>query len=332
MAGNAEFYGEGDADPSALEQQRVAIVGYGNLGCPAACNLRDSGVEVVVGGRRGNASAERARADGFRVIDIDEAIATGDVVWLAVPDETVPNLLSPTAPVRPKPGALLVFSSGYCLAYGLVKLPEDVDAVLLAPRMIGGRLRERFEQGEGFYSFISVEQDASGTARARLLALALAFGTLRRGALEIPADTEAALDLFVEQTVGPELGTAILSAFEVGSQLGLPSEALALELYLSGEMAATWQAFAEQGFFRGVRLHGHAASFGGFVRMGDIDADAMKARFRSTLEDITSGRFANRFQEELAAGSPTRELIDAMIDGDDPLTAAENRVRDGKDR
>lgn len=331
MAGTSEFYRESDADLRAVDGQQIAIIGYGNLGRPAACNLRDSGLRVVVGARPDSPSAERARADGHAVLGVETAIAESDVVWLAVPDETAPELLAPTAPVRARPGSLLVFSSGYCLAYELLKLPEDVDVALIAPRMIGSRLRERFERGEGFYSFVSVEQDATGTARARMLALALAFGTLRRGALALSASTEAALDLFVEQTVGPELGMAILSAFEVGSKLGLPPEALALELYLSGEMAATWQAFADHGFFRGVRLHGHAASFGGFVRMGDVDTEEMKARFARTLEDITSGRFAGRFQEELAAGSPTRALIDAMIDGDDPLTAAEDRIRDGRD-
>ena len=327
-----EYYGETDADPAALEGQRVVILGYGNLGRPAACNLRDSGVDVAVALRARSASADRAHEEGFTVISPEAGMESADVLWLALPDETVPELLSPTAPLRPRPGAMLVFSSGYTLAYELVKLPEDLDAVLLAPRMIGGRLRECFTSGEGFYSFVSVEQDATGTAKARLLALASAFGTLRRAALEVPASAEAALDLFVEQSVGPQLGAAVLAAFEVGTAKGLPPEALVLELYLSGEMGATWEAFAERGFFRGVKLHGHAASFGGFVRMAELDTEALKCRFADTLEDITTGRFANRFQEELAAGSPTRELIEAMINGDDPLSAAENRILHGRQR
>jgi ketol-acid reductoisomerase len=311
-----------DAALSALEGQRVAIVGYGHLGRPAALNLRDAGLDVFVASRDEDATAV-ARADRFDVVSIDDAIATADVVWLALPDEVIPEVLSTSAPSRPRPGSVLCFSSGYSLAYGLVKLPEDVDAVLLAPRMLGIKLRELYEAGEGFYSFVGVEQDASGTARARLHALAQAFGTLRRGVIEISAATEAALDLFVEQSVGPYLGAAVLSAFDVGIGHGLPPTALALELYLSGEMARTWQTFADVGFFPGVRLHGHAASFGGFVRMGELDVEAMKCQFAATLEEISSGHFARRFQDELAAGSPTRELIEAMIGGDDPLSRAE---------
>ncbi len=193
--------------------------------------------------------------------------------------------------------------------------------------MIGSRLREIAERGDGFHAFLAVEQDATCTARQRLLALAGAFGALRAGSFELSAASEAALDLFVEQTVGPQLGAAVLSAFEVGAAHGLPPEALALELYLSGEMAATWQSFATHGFYAGVRMHGHASAYGGFVRLSTMDLAAMKDTFAATLREITGGTFARQFQEELAAGSPTAELIEAMVGGDDPLTRAEQAVR-----
>ena len=326
MSSRLSRYGEDDGDITAVAGQRVAVVGYGNLGRPAALNLRDSGLDVFVGSRE-DADAGRAREEGFEVVNVASALSTGDVVWLALPDEVLGEVLDPASGARPKNGSLLCFSSGYPLAFGLVKLADYVDVVLLAPRMIGSHIRRRYEAGEGFYSFVSVEQDASGTARPRLLALAKAFGTLRAGAYEVPAATEAALDLYVEQTVGPLLGAAILAAFEVGSANGLPAEALALELYLSGEMGATWQAFADHGFFPGVRLHGHAAAYGGFVRLADLDQEAMRQRFAATLQDITDGGFARRFQEELESGSPTRVLIEAMLAGDDPLSVAEAAVR-----
>jgi len=326
MTAQLSCYREGDADSQALAGQRVVVAGYGNLGRPMALNLRDEGVEVLVASRP-DGDGERAAAEGFTVLPLEEGIAAGDVVWLALPDEVIPELLAPTAPTRPAPGSLVCLSSGYVLAYELVKLPDDVDAVLLAPRMLGARLRPLYLSGEGFYSFVSVEQDATGTAERRLLALARAVGALKRGGFRCSAAEEAALDLFVEQSVGPQLGAALLAAFEVGTAQGLPPEALALELHMSGEMAATWQAFADHGFFAGVRLHGHTSAFGGFVRLGDIDVEAMKRRFADTLEDIRSGRFARRFQEELAAGSPTSELIDAMVSGDDPLSRAEAAVR-----
>lgn len=317
------FFQEGDGDTADLAGQQVAIVGYGHLGRPAARNLRADGLDVVVGTDRAGARA-LAQEDGFAAVSMAEAISSSDVVWLTLPDEVVPEVLGSTAP---KTGAMLCFPSGYCLAFDLVTPPAGVDVVMLAPRMVGTRIEARVAVGESFYSYCSVERDATGRARSRLLALAKAFGTLRRGAMELSAAEEAAVDLFVEQTVGPYLGASVLAAFEVATGRGLPPEAMVLELYQSGEMAATWEAFASEGFYGGVRLHGHAASFGGFLRIGDIDMDGLKRRFEAILDDIETGSFARRFQEELAAGSPTRALIEAMVKGDDPLTAAEKVVR-----
>src|SRR6202022_1825551 len=115
-----------------------------------------------------------------------------------------------------------------------VSAAADVDVLLLAPRMLGEEVRTRFLDGRGFFSYVSVEQDASGTAEARLLALALACGTLARGAMRLSATQEARLDLLIEQTVGPYLGTAIQLAFDTGVAHGLPPEALVLEMYMSG--------------------------------------------------------------------------------------------------
>ncbi|MGH8989654.1 MAG: NAD(P)-dependent oxidoreductase [Acidimicrobiales bacterium] len=322
----ATWYLEGDADSAALDAQEVAVLGYGNLGRPAALNLRDSGVSVLVGSRE-DGDANRARDDGFEVLSIADAMARCDVLWFALPDEILAGLLTQDDAVQPSPSSLLCFSSGYPIAFGSLRLPDDVDVVLLAPRMVGSRIRALFTEGKGFYSYVSVEQDVTGTARSRLLALAAGFGTLRAGALELSAADEAAVDLYVEQTVGPLLGAAVLGAFEVGTAAGLPPESLALELYLSGEMAATWEEFAEHGFFPGVRLHGRSAAFGGFVRLATLDHVALKKRFADTLADIRSGAFATQFQEELVAGSPTGALIDAMIEGNDPLSRAETAVR-----
>lgn len=325
--GPVRCYHEPDADPEALAGQRIAVVGYGNLGRPAACNLRDSGLDVVVGAGR-LADTERAAADGFVVGPAEKVVEEADVVWLAVPDEAVPSLIGAgEGSLGLRPGALLCLPSGYPVAFGLVELDPALDVVLLAPRMLGERIRSLYLAGEGFVSYVSVVQDASGTAAHRLLALAHAFGTLRAGALEIDARAEAVLDLYVEQTVGPLLGAAVLNAFEAGAAAGLPPEALALELYQSGEMGATWEAFASHGFFPAVRLHGHTAAFGGFTRLGALDQEGMRRRFEETLDDIMSGAFARRLQADAEAGSPVRSLIEAMVGGDDPLSRAEASAR-----
>jgi ketol-acid reductoisomerase len=141
------------------------------------------------------------------------------------------------------------FASGYVLAYGLVSPPPGVDVVLMAPRMSGGLVRHMYLDGPGFWTYLSVEADTSGQGLPRLLALAQAVGSLRRGALMLPAAQEALIDLLVEQTFGVYLGLGIKLAFRVGVEAGLPAEAIVLELYQSGEMAKTIEAFGTDGFW-----------------------------------------------------------------------------------
>jgi ketol-acid reductoisomerase len=219
------------------------------------------------------------------------------------------------------------FASGYVLAYGLVTPPPGVDVLLLAPRMSGGLVRQAYVAGEGFYSCVSVEADVSGMAWERLLGLAAAVGSLRRGAFRLAAAQEALLDLLVEQTFGVYLGLAMQLAFRVGVEAGLPAEALVLELYMSGEMAKTIDAFAVEGFFGSLLNHGLTALYGGFSRTSEVDHEGMELMFRAALDDIRNGGFAVRFQRELADGYPTVKAIRELIAGDDPMTAAEQRVR-----
>jgi len=325
-AGRARFYREADADRSALAGQTVTVVGYGNLGRSMALNLRDSGLRVVVGNIRDDYRAQ-AITDGFDAHDIADAVATGDVVYLLVPDEVIPEVFREQVEPRLRDGAAIVVGSGYVLAYDLIKPPATVDVLLLAPRMLGEEVRRTYTEETGFLSYVSVEQDASGTAKARLLALASAAGSLQRGALELTAQQEALLDLFVEQTVGPYLGTAFQLAFHVGTEAGLPPEALVCELYMSGEMSRTIQTMAEVGFYQSVTWHGLVATYGGFTGTLAIDKDAMLRYFTERLEYIRSGGFARALQEEEAGGYPTLAAIEAITKVANPLTDAEERVR-----
>lgn len=319
-----------DGEVGDLDGLRVAIVGYGNLGQPAALNLRDSGIEVVVGSRD-DEDGGRARGEGFHVLPIREALQAADIAWIALPDEVMSEVLDPLwGDAILRPGSMVCFASGYPLVYSQMALPGAVDVALLAPRMIGRRMRSRFLEGAGFYSFVSVVKDESGYAAKRLLGLAKGVGTLQgtrcSGAFDVAPEVEAALDLFVEQTVGPILGAAVISAFGVGCKGGLPASALALELYMSGEMGATWETFAERGFFSGVRDHGYTAAFGGLLRLGDLDMEEMHQRFESILEDIVSEGFADKLQDDLSNGAPTRMVVEDILRGDDGLSAAERSL------
>jgi ketol-acid reductoisomerase len=325
------FFTLADAAGLDLDGQTAAVLGYGNLGRPMALNLRDAGVRTVVGNRADEYRA-RAEADGFTVLSISDATAVADIAFVLVPDEEMGDCVSCDIALKLRPRAALCFASGYGLAFGHVRPPDGVDILLFAPRMLGDEVRRTYLDGSGFFSYLSVERDASGRAWPRLLALAAAAGSLRRGAMGLSAAQEAVLDLFIEQSVGAYLGSALQIAFEVGLAAGLPPEALVLEMYQSGEMARTFAAFAERGFLRSVGTHGVAAAFGGYLRTLELDRAALARHFHGVYDDIAGGGFATRLQAERDQGYPSVEMIRLIISGNDPMSGAEDRVRQALDR
>jgi ketol-acid reductoisomerase len=318
-------YSAADVPPDALAGEAVAVLGYGNLGRTVALNLRDSGVKLVIGNRE-DEYAVLARDEGFEVVSIAEASAA-DVVFVLLPDEVIPDAFREHVAPALRPGSAVAFGSGYSLAFGLACPPDTVDVLLVAPRMAGVAARARYVAGQGFWACVSVEADRTGGAQRRMLGLASALGVLRVGAVAMRAADEAALDLFIEQSVGPLLGAAIMAAFEVGREAGLPPEALVMEMYMSGEMESVFRSFRETGFFRASAEHGPTAVFGGLVRTLELDREAMAARFRQVLDDIRSGAFARRFQEEARNGYPVLEIASSMMHGPSPLSEAEDRLR-----
>ena len=318
-------YRAADAPPGALAGEAVAVLGYGHLGRTAALNLRDSGAKVRIG-NRDDEYAEQARADGFEVVPI-VAAAGDDVVYVLLPDEVIPTLFDSHIAPALRPGSAIAFGSGYSLAFGLIHPPATIDVLLVAPRMAGNTARARYLEGQGFWACVGVEADRSGRAQQRLLGLADALGVLRAGAVQMTAKMEATLDLFVEQSVGAVLGMAIMMAFEVARDAGVPAEALVLEMYMSGEMEAVFQSFRETGFFRASEDHGPTAVFGGLTRSLEMDREAMAEGFRKVFDDIKSGGFAQRFQEEARNGYPMLEFARAMMHGGSPITEAEDRIR-----
>jgi ketol-acid reductoisomerase len=318
-------YRASDAPARALAGETVAVMGYGNLGRTAALNLRDSGVKIRVGNQE-DEYAERGRAEGFEVVPLALA-AADDVVFVLLPDEVIPAVFGTEIAPALRPGSAIAFASGYSLAFDLIRAPDAVDVILVAPRMAGVTARARYVSGDGFWGCIGVEADRSGRAHQRMLGLADALGMLRRGAVEMTAKTEAALDLFVEQSMGALLGMAVMSAFEIGREAGIPAEALVMEMYMSGEMENVFRSFREVGFFRSSEDHGPTAVFGGMIRTLEMDREAIMAGFRATLEDIRSGGFARRFQDEARNGYPMLDMARAMIHGPSPITDAEARLR-----
>jgi ketol-acid reductoisomerase len=319
-------YRAADAPERSLAGESVTVIGYGNLGRSAALNLRDSGVKVQIGNREDEYAA-RARAEGFEVAPITMAAAAADIVFVLLPDEVIPEIFPREIAPALRPGSAIAFGSGYSLAFGLIRPPDTVDVLLVAPRMAGSSARSRYLAGQGFWACVGVEADRSERAQQRMLGLADALGVLRAGAVEMSAAVEASLDLFVEQTVGSLLGMAVMIAFDVGREAGIPAEALVMEMYMSGEMEVVFKSFRESGFFRSSEEHGPTAVFGGLTRTLEMDREAMAKSFRTILEDIRSGAFARRFQDEARQGYPVLDVARAMIHGPSPITDAEERLR-----
>jgi ketol-acid reductoisomerase len=324
------FFTAADADAQALDGERVAVLGYGFLGHAFALNLRDSGVDVVVG-NVADGYADQARTEGFTVQPIAEAAAGCDVALILLPDEVIPEVFAADVAPNLAPGSAVVFASGYNLAYGLIEPPAGIDVLMLAPRMAGENARQRYLDRQGFFAYVAVEQESSGTAWARLLGIAHAVGVLYAGALELDARHEADLDLFIEQTLGAVVGMSIMSAFNLGVEAGIPPEAMVMEMYMSEEMEMVFRSFREKGFFRASDTHGPTALYGGFVRTMQLMMSDLAGKFRETLEEIQSGQFARQFQAEREAGYPALSQAQSMTAEESPVTQpivqAEARLR-----
>lgn len=324
---SVRFFTSQDADLQMLAKQKIAVLGYGHLGRPVSLNLRDSGVQNIVVGNIEDGYAIQARDEGFTVLPIAKAVSQADIILILLSDEIIPEVyVDEIAPNLAQKSAI-VFASGYTLAYDLVFPGDDIDVLLLAPRMAGENARQRFLDQQGFFAYISVESDASGKAWDRLLGLCDAIGVLRAGALELDARREAEIDLFIEQTLGAVLGVSIMSVFAIGEGAGIPPEALVMEMYMDEEMEMVWRSFREEGFFKASSVHGPTALYGGFIRTMQFMSSNLSDTFREILEEISSGEFAKKFQAEREAGYPMLSQAQAMSMDDSPIAQAEQRVR-----
>ena len=290
------IYYETDSDPSILEGQSVAVVGYGNQGRSWALNLRDSGLQprVCV---RADESRERAIGDGFAVASLEEADGA-DIVCILIPDDAIPSL-----PLQRTPDGLTIVASGYTFAFDRFRPAGDL--AMIAPRMLGPEVRLCYEEGVGFISAIGVHEDTTGQALSRTLAIASAIGGLRQGALALTPRQEAVLDLAVEQVLSPAL-SHVNSAF-VRTMLGegIPLEAILTELVLSGEVERSYRLLREIGFAAQMGFHSPTSQYGQLSRRGIYDGLDFAPLMREATRKITSGEFADEWDREADSGYAT---------------------------
>jgi ketol-acid reductoisomerase len=302
------LYTESDADLTALKQRHLAVIGYGDLGRPVALNLRDSGLSLVVG-EANEVRAAQARADGFEVRYPAEAANAADTKLLMLPDEVLAEAYLAHVSPGLRSGDMLVFASGYTIAFGFIEPPPFVDAVLMAPRTISADLRENYLSGRGFLSFVAVEQDSSGQAWPRLLALARAIGALRAGALELTFQQQAELDLFMEQAFLPALQNLIFVAADILIKEGYPPEAAILDLYGSGELGNTLNKLSRLGIVETFRLYSLTGQYGMLSRSERFQDTKLRRQIELVLEEIRSGKFSQEWAAEYQNGYPRLESL-----------------------
>jgi ketol-acid reductoisomerase len=290
-----------DADINPLLARTIGIIGYGNQGRAQALNLRDSGARVLVGSVA-DASAARARDDGFEVVDIAAATERADVLALLIPDEVQRGVYEHDIAPHLRSGQVIDFAHGYNIHFGLIRPPQTVDVIMVAPRMIGINVRRSFERGSGVPAYVAVAQDASGTARQVALAWAKGIGATRAGVLETTFAQETELDLFAEQGVWPIIMRDLLLSYEVLVEAGFPPEMVALELYGSGEAAEIFRQMARVGVIAQMRLHSQTSQYGTLSRGPRMLPDDHKERLREALREIRSGSFAEEWGGEQAGG------------------------------
>jgi ketol-acid reductoisomerase len=308
-----KIYGEKDASLEPLRGQTIAILGYGNQGRAQALNLRDSGAHVIVGNRE-DSYFEQAKKDGFKPQGIREAAQEADFLLVLTTDESQPLIWKDLILPGLKPGNTLVWSSGYNVGYGIIQPPSEVDVVMVAPRMTGNMVRVLYEQGKGAMAQVAVQQNVSGKAWERMMAVARGIGSTRGGVFESSFREEAELDLFAEQIVWSGLAAWFEECFRLGVESGFAPELMVLELYASGEASEILGLMASKGFYKQMAHHSTTSQYGTLSRASQMVNDATRAKMRELLtRDIKGGAFVKEWSQEQAEGSKRLADLKAKV-------------------
>ena len=297
-----ELFRESDIDPAPLEGKRVAILGFGNQGRAQALNLRDSGIDVVVGLRGGSPSRRKAEEAGLPTALLDEAAASADVIMFLAPDEALGGIYRGVeASIRQC--AAIGFSHGLAVHFGFIAPRADLDVFLVAPKGPGSALRSLFEQGKGMIALWAVAQDASGSARELALAYGRGIGCARAGLIASTFAEECDADLFNEQAIVwggvPEL---LLAGFETLVDAGISPEVAFLECI--GELKLIADLIEQRGIAGMREAISNTADLGAVLTGPRIIDEHVRRRLEDVLAEVSSGRFTQELRREAESGYP----------------------------
>ena len=296
------IYYDKDADLSIIRGKKVAILGYGSQGHAHANNLKDSGVNVVVGLRPGSASAKKAQTAGLEVQDLAQAVKSADVVMILAPDEHQAALYRDTVEPNIKQGAALAFAHGFNIHFEQIVPRTDLDVIMIAPKGPGHLVRSTYTQGGGVPSLIAIYQNASGKAKELALSYASANGGGRAGVIETNFREETETDLFGEQAVLCGGATALVQAgFETLVEAGYAPEMAYFECL--HELKLIVDLMYEGGIANMRYSISNTAEYGDFTRGPRIVTDETKQEMKKILKEIQTGEFAREFILENQAGA-----------------------------
>ena len=294
------FY-EKDGSLTPLEGKTVAIIGYGSQGHAHALNLRDSGVNVVVGLYHGSKNWAKAEAAGLKVMTTAEAAKAADVIMILAPDHLQAGIYEKDIEPNLKPGKTLMFAHGFSIHFGTIKPPAGIDVSLIAPKAPGHRVREVFTEGSGTPALVAIHQDASGKALENALAYALGLGTLRAGVIETSFKEETETDLFGEQAVLCGGVSALIKAgFDTLVEAGYAPEMAYFEC--QHELKLIVDLIYEGGLNYMRYSVSDTAEYGDYTRGPRIITDETRKEMKKILSEIQSGEFAKAWIAENKSG------------------------------
>ncbi len=289
-----QVYYDKDADLSIIKGMKVAIVGYGSQGHAHAQNLRDSGVDVIVGLRAGGASWNKAKDAGLHVMDIDTAVKAADLVMMLLPDENIPAVYAENVAPHLRQGGVLAFAHGFNVHYNQVVPRADLDVIMIAPKGPGHTVRSEYLKGGGVPSLIAIYQDVSERARDIALSYAAANGGTKGGVIETSFREETETDLFGEQAVLCGGAVELVKAgFETLVEAGYAPEMAYFECL--HELKLIVDLMYEGGIATMNYSISNNAEYGEYVTGPRVIAGEARAAMRECLTNIQNGEYAKRF-------------------------------------
>ncbi len=303
-----KIYYDKDANPEKIKTKKVCVVGFGSQGHAHAQNLRDSGVDVVVGLRKGGASWKRAEKAGIPVKEVGEAVSGADVVMILTPDETQADLYRTEIEPHLKKGSYLAFAHGFNIHFGQIEPPGDVNVFMVAPKGPGHLVRHEYLEGRGVPTLVAVWQDPSGDTLDVALAYASAIGGGRAGIIQTTFKDETETDLFGEQAVLCGGVTALIMAgYETLVEAGYPPEMAYFECL--HEMKLIVDLIYEGGISNMRYSISNTAQYGDLTRGPRVITEETRKEMRRILKEIQDGTFAREWILENRAGRPVFKAL-----------------------